>query len=497
MKHLLLTLFIILNVSVWGANPMSISNVFNVRDYGAKGDGIHVDSKAINDAIIAANQAGGGIVYVPSGSYICGSIHLMDNIHLYLSIGCKLIASDNSNLYDPEESKPQSPYQDRGHTYFENSLIWGRNLKNVVISGCGLIDGAGLVTFSDRPGSYGKANKAICIVESHNVQIKDITIVRGGHFAILLTGCNKVTLDNLIIDTNRDGIDIDCCTNTIVSNCKVNSPYDDAICPKSSFALGRKIVTENLSIINCQVSAFKEGTLLDGTMQPHPVTWWTSRSGRIKFGTESNGGFRNCVVSNCTFHSCKGLALEQVDGGVLENITITNLAMYNIDDYPIYVQLGERLRDPNKKSHSVGKNIKISNVVAYVADSLSGIHISGTKKFMLEDVYLSNIKVTYKGGATMTDSKFPEIGESYPEIGAFGKLVPSYGVFARHINGFYLDNVHVKLENRDMRPAVYIYNANNVEIDKFKADITEGIQVAKFENVNNLKIYHTPVLNNF
>ena len=440
---------------------------FNVRDFGAKGNGKALDSPAIDRAIEAAASAGGGTVWIPAGTYVCGSIHLKSNIHLYLDPGCILLASkDNPAVYDPEEDVPADAiYQDTGHTYFRNSLIWGRGLRNVSITGKGFIDGEGLEKKGLAPGKgkLGLANKALCLVECQDVTIRDVTFFRGGHFAILLTGCNLVTLDNLTIDTNRDGIDIDCCTNVTVSNCKVNAPFDDAICPKSSYALGRKIVTENVTITNCQVSSYKMGTLLDGTMQPHPSRTPYSRSGRIKFGTESNGGFRNCTVSNCTFHSCKGFALEQVDGGVLENITVSNLTMYNTRDYAIYIQLGERLRDLDKTSPSVGRNIVISNVVAHVADSLAGILISGTPRFRLETVRLSGITLVTAGGASeeAAATDFQEIGERYPEPATFKQIVPAYGVFARHVDGLYMDNISVSPLKPDGRPAVKLIDVTS------------------------------------
>ena len=184
-------------------------------------------------------------------------------------------------------------------------------------------------------------NKALALKLCRNVLIRDITIFHGGHFAILVTGCDDMTVDNVTMDTDRDGIDIDCCRNTMVSNCRINSPNDDGLCPKSSFALGRKVLTENLTIVNCQVSGFQEGTLLDGTMKPS-----ASHYGRIKFGTEATGGFRNCTVANCTFRGCKGLALEEVDGGIMENISINNLTMMDVPDYAIYITTGKRNRAP-------------------------------------------------------------------------------------------------------------------------------------------------------
>ena len=200
--------------------------------------------------------------------------------------------------------------------------------------------------------------------------IRDITIFHGGHFAILVTGCDNLTVDNVTMDTNRDGMDMDCCRNTMVSNCRVNSPNDDGICPKSTYALGEARITENLTIVNCQVSGFAEGTLLDGTMKPAK-----NGTGRIKFGTESSGGFRNCTVANCTFRSCHGLALEEVDGGIMENITINNLTMMDVREYAIYITTGKRNRTPNLTTNSRARNILISNVIADGVDKMSGIQI--------------------------------------------------------------------------------------------------------------------------
>src|SRR5438105_1439649 len=111
----------------------------------------------------------------------------------------------------------------------------------------------------------GWGNKSISLKLCRNVIVRDITILHGGHFAILATGVDNLTIDNVKIDTNRDGIDIDACRQVRISNCTVNSPFDDGICPKSSFALGFARATENVTITNCQVSGYDEGTLLDGT----------------------------------------------------------------------------------------------------------------------------------------------------------------------------------------------------------------------------------------
>src|SRR5205823_125254 len=174
----------------------------------------------------------------------------------------------------------------------------------------------------------GIGNKAIALKNSRNVTLRDFSILHGGHFGILATGVDNLTIDNLKIDTNRDGIDIDCCRNVRVSNCSVNSPWDDGICLKSSFGLGYARATEMVTISDCLLTgSFEEGTLLDGTCKPFPADANVPRNGRIKFGTESNGGFKRITVSNCVFDGCKGLALEAVDGAILEDVTVTNISM--------------------------------------------------------------------------------------------------------------------------------------------------------------------------
>ncbi len=475
------------------AAPAAAKTVYNVRDYGAIGDGKTLDSPAINRAIDAASAAGGGTVCLPAGTYLSGSIHLKSNINLLIDAGATLLgAPQNLNAYDPPEPFEGKAYQDGGHTYFHNSLIWGEDLTNVSITGQGMINGGGL-TSSDKDvgkGAIKQGDKAVALKRCRHVLMRDFTIFHGGHFAILVTGCDDMTIDNVTMDTNRDGVDIDCCRNVMVSNCRINSPGDDALCPKSTYALGKPVITENLTITNCQVSGFKEGTLLDGTMQPAK-----RRNGRIKFGTESNGGFRNCTVSNCTFRDCMGLALEEVDGGIMENITITNLTMMDVQDYPIYITLGQRNRGPEGTEVGKARNIFISNVIATGIDKMSGIQITGLPGHPVEGVRLQNIRLFFKGGGTKEDAaRTPkELDKGYPEPSKLG-IMPSYGIFCRHVRDLELSDIRVGFDKEDLRPAMHCVDVDGVEIDNFKARVADGIPAARFDEVKGLVIRNSPVL---
>src|SRR5580704_448593 len=353
--------------------------VFDVKAYGALGDGASIDTPAINKAIEAASAQGGGTVRFPSGTYASYSIHLKSNVVLYLEIGATILAasvapggSTSGASYDAAEpNKPWEDYQDYGHNHWHNSLIWGEGIHDVAILGPGLIWGKGLSRGgSEEPKAEtpGMGNKAIALKNCHNVILRDFSILKGGHFGVLATGVDNLTIDNLKIDTDRDGMDIDCCHNVRVSNCSVNSPWDDGICPKSSFALGYARATENVTITNCYVTgAYVLGSLLDGTFKKHPPEFKVVPTGRIKCGTESNGGFKNITISNCVFESCRGFALETVDGAVLEDITFVGITMRDIRNAPLFLRLGQRMRGPAGVPVGRLKRVLISNVTSYGA----------------------------------------------------------------------------------------------------------------------------------
>ena len=499
------------------------AGVYNVRAFGAKGDGKALDSPAVNRAIEAAAAAGGGTVRFPAGVYRSFSIRLKSNVSLYLDQGSTVLAADprdGDGKYDPPEPNPHDKYQDFGHSHWHNSLIWGEGVENVSILGPGLIWGKGLVRSGGQsrtqeqnaalnaarpneprqPFGYpnprdavepGWGNKAVSLKLSRNVILRDFTILHGGHFAILATGVDNLTIDNLKIDTNRDGIDVDACRNVRISNCTINSPFDDGICLKSSYGLGFARATENVTITNCQVSGYDEGTLLDGTYKREYKRYsHDSTTGRIKFGTESNGGFKNITISNCLFDYSRGLALETVDGGLLEDVTITNVTMRDVTNSPIFLRLGARLRGP-KETSKVGelRRVEISNFVVYNADPKYASIISGVPGHDIEDVRLSNIRIYYRGGGTKEQAALdpPEKEDAYPEPVMFGEM-PAYGFFVRHVRGLEMSNVRVSFMTEDLRPAFVLSDVRGVDFRNVKAQLAPGVPTFVLKNVEDFSV---------
>jgi hypothetical protein len=472
------------------ANGQSATGFYNVKESGAKGDGTTLDTKAINKTIEDAAARGGGTVYFPSGNYLSGSVHLKSNICLYLDQGAVLIATADSSEFDKPEISVNDTYQDYGHSHWHNSFIWGENLHDVSIIGTGMIWGKGLVRSGGK--GNGKPNKAIALLLCHNVIIKDISINHGGWFAILATGVDNLSIDNLKVDTNRDGFDIDCCKNVRVSNCTVNSPFDDAICLKSSFGLGYAKATENVTITNCQVSGYDEGTLLDGTFRRNKKyndSTDNGPTGRIKFGTESNGGFKNITISNCVFDHCRGLALETVDGALLEDVTINNITMRNIVNAPIFIRLGARMRGPDTIAIGQCRRIIISNVVAWNVDSKYGSIVSGLPGHDIEDLQLSNIRIYYKGGGPKDSVNriVPEYEKDYPEPMRW-KTMPSYGFFFRHVKNLKLHDVQIHFMQDDFRPPFILDNVNGAILYDIQAQKSADAPYLMLRNVQEIDI---------
>ena len=455
----------------------------DVRDFGAKGDGETLDTDAIRAAIAAAGP--GDTLVFGKGHYLSFSIGLKSHLHLVFEDGCVLEAADperHGGHYDAAEDNPFDLYQDFGHSHWRNSLIYGIDVEDVTLSGPGRIDGRGLTR--EGPGSRwrkqagefpesmrgmsseqmavlsphvtemaGQGNKAVAFCRARGVTIRNLSIVNGGHFAVLATGVDDLLLEALNIDSNRDGIDIDGCRRVIVRGCRVNTPNDDAIVLKSSFALGERRPCEDVLIEDCAVSGFDLGTMIDGTRACTQV-FSPDRdrvTGRIKIGTESSGDFRRIKINRCLFERSRGLALETVDGGVIEDVEATHLTLREVTTAPLFLRLGARLRAPEGAVPGAIRRVAIRDMTAEdILPDYSAL-IVGMEGHPVEDVTLERVRLTYRGGGVAVDGSPPEKDDAYPEPSMFGRT-PAYGLWTRHVRGLTLKEVALSAETPDARP---------------------------------------------
>ena len=476
------------------------SRVFDVRAFGAVGDGVAIDTPAIHRAIDAAAAVGGGAIVFPAGSYLCFTIRLKSHISLQLSAGAVIVAAEvppegtTTGGYDPAgPPQPWEAYQDFGHNHWPNSLIYGDGLEQVSIYGPGLIWGKGLsrgeANELPRAESPGVANKAIALKNCRNVILRDFSILMGGHFGVLLTGTDNVVIDGLTIDTNRDGIDIDCCRNVRVVNCAVNSPWDDAICPKSSFALGYARATENVTISNCYVTGVYEfGSLLSGKFIRKSYSDVRKSVGRIKCGTESNGGFKGITITNCILEGCRGFALETVDGAHIEDITVSNLTLRGVIHSPLFLRLGKRMRGPKDATPGVLRRVLFSNIVSSGAVAQYPSIMAGVSDALIEDIKLDNIYLHQLGGGTeqWAAMRPEERPAGYPEADMFG-ILPATGFYFRYARGIELSNVEIAVEQADARPAIWAGDVDGLDV--FRLKTPRGAPGYALERVRNFRSF--------
>ncbi|GAA3804361.1 hypothetical protein GCM10022226_25300 [Sphaerisporangium flaviroseum] len=436
-------------------SPVSALAEFNVRDYGATGNGSTNDDDAIDRAINAANAAGGGTVVFPSGRYRSRTIHLKSDVTLRLDSGSVILAA--SSGMDAAESNSYDDYQDYGHSHFHNALMWGNGLTNVHITGVGTIDGDGnLIT--GTPDS-GEADKAIVLTECSNVSLTGVTIRRGGHFAALINGCHDILIDDLkTIHTDsgvRDGINLINSWNVTVTDSRIEAS-DDALVFKSDYALGHTYTSRNVRV--------------------RDTTVYSHENNALQFGSETCGSFRDFRFDDITVLGAgkAGIGIVTMDGAIIEDIHYDHISLTKTTS-PIFMKIGERKRCPGSPPAGRIRNITISNVTgtnltAPVVTGTVGASdysstFTGTPAVDLgPGITLDNVDLTVPGGhpaseATRVPGEFPT---TYPPRD-YGPR-PSYGYWIRHATGITL-NGDLRFSSNDGRPAVIADDGSNIVLD--------------------------------
>jgi len=312
----------------------------------------------------------------------------------------------------------------------------------------------------------------IRFIQCRNVTVKDVTIRNSPMWVQHYLACDDVHISGItvrsVVNANNDGINIDSCHRVIISDCNIRSG-DDAIVLKSTSARPCR----NVAVSNCVLS---------------------SRCNALKMGTESNGGFENIVITGCSIYDTRlaGVALEIVDGGVMDRVVVSNITMNKIGA-PIFLRLGNRARpfkkDMTKPGIGIMRNIMISNIEATGANA-TGCAISGLPEAKIENVTLSNLRLSFAGGGTKEDAgrAVPEKPEAYPEYSMFGRL-PAYGLYFRHVKGLKLLNVQLQLAKSDQRHGLILKDVEDALIDGLDGQRSpETDSIVRMTDVKNVFI---------
>ncbi len=439
------------------------SGQFDVADYGAIGDSLHINTLEIQKAIDDCSQNGGGIVVLKKGVYISGTIMLKDNVTLHIDEDAKLVGSSNPYDYQSIDTFIDATGQERG-----NCLIGGIGVSNISIVGKGSIDGNGAafthenISVKKKMLGIASSNKKfganrpflLRFVKSSNIKIRDIELRQPAAWTCHFYQSNAIEVDNVSIyshaNHNNDGIDLDSSFNAVIKNCRIDTG-DDAICFKTTSPLP----TYDIRVQNCALK---------------------SEWGALKFGTESMGDFYNIHISDCKIEDTRGggIKILSVDGGNIHDIEIENITMKQVD-MPIFIRLGERLRtyrDAEKQNIGSIDNISIKNIIATTRDIKtsrvsppSGIFMTGTPNHKIGKIKLQNIDITLPGKGKISELKaVSEQIDKYPEF-SFFEALPAYGLFGRHIQNIQMSDMNFSLENTDERTSIVlddvIYSINN------------------------------------
>lgn len=440
------------------AEPPRAGAAVSVLDHGARGDRLTLDTAPLQAAIDACAQRGGGTVQFPAGAYLTGTLFLKSRVTLHLEAGATLVGSPRLEDY-PRCVPAVRSYTDN---YTERSLIYGENLEQVALQGRGRIDGQG----GAFKGEYKVRPYLIRLIACREVAVRDLELRDSPMWVQHYLACDDVHLEGLRVrsrcNANNDGIDIDGCERVRIAHCDIDSG-DDAIVLKST--LDRPC--RRVAITNCLLS---------------------SACNAFKLGTESNGGFEDIVLSNCVMYDTgiAGIALELVDGGTLDQVSISNVVMRRVNGV-IFVRLGNRARPFRENQPRPGqgrlRNVRLSHIQAEGADAI-GCSITGLPEAHVENIALEDLRIACRGGGKLraAHEPVPEHPDRYPEHGMFGPL-PAYGFYCRHVDGLRFRHVQVRCAEPEGRPSLVCDDVQDLELLGWDALPTPGGPIAQFKEV--------------
>jgi polygalacturonase len=489
------SLYLLSILTLIGNTIFAQQKVYNITTYGAKPDAKTNNTLSIQKAIDIASANGGGMVLIPAGKFITGVIDLKSGVDLHLDVNALLLGSTIRADYG---------------TRHASALIVANQQRHIAITGKGTIDGQAVALLKDiykhlqdgtledkewqvynpwhqmRPAEANRP-KLVEFINCDDISIKNITIKNGLCWIQNYKNCSNMVIDSIRVESttywNNDGIDLVDCKNVKVTNSFINAA-DDGICLKSEDPKG---ICEDIYIANCTIR---------------------SSASAFKLGTASYGGFKKITVRDIkvydTFRSA--IALESVDGAILEDIDIRGVTAKNTGN-AIFIRLGQRNKkaDPGKV-----RRIYIGNVKAEIPSgkpdkgyptegpavrlphNVFPSSIAGIPGYSVQDVTLENIEITY-GGNTKKETahfgldsldKVPENVSGYPEFSMFGEL-PAWGFYIRHADGIKIKNMTLKYQKNDFRTAFIFDDVKALSLDEVKIPTAKTYPVMVFKNVTD------------
>lgn len=449
-----------------------------VRAFGAAGDGKTNDTGAIQRAIDACAQQGGGVVVLDRGTFLTGTILLRSHVELHLTSTAVLLGAGDLAQY---RADPKVVYK-----LLNQSLVYAEGCEHVAITGQGTIDGQGKLF---RNGERDPRPVLIRFRDCRNVRLEGFLVKNAASFGVHPIHCRQLRIEGLRIDSrvqpNSDGIDVDGCQDVFISNCNIHSG-DDSIALKT---IERGAPCRDVTITNCVLS---------------------SDCAAIRVGPDAVENIERVCASNCVIRDThlNGIKIQMSFGVVMRDMVFSNMVMDNVTG-PISIRLaGWKLGagniwavfDDSNWEKGQLRNILFDNIRARVpADQIkSCISITGTPKTKPRGITFSNVDVTFPGGGTAQEAarrQVPDLERDYPECFIFG-ILPAYGLYAHHAQDITLNNVRFRLEGEDLRPAIVCDDVQDLELAGLKADgHPKAESLLRFQDTEQALVTGARVLN--
>jgi hypothetical protein len=464
------------------------ARIYSVRDFGAKGDGATLDTAAVQAAIDTCTKDRGGIVLVPAGDFIVGTLELKSNVTLHLAAQGRLLGSSNIEHYKAGREIPPG----NGNIV----MISAANAENITIEGPGTIDGNGTKFFTGKGDNTGPGQNSsqgyfqrphlLIFYRCNNLRIRDVFLTASAYHCTRILQCKRVHLDGVRIynrvNTNNDGFHINSSEYVHIVNC-------DVACQDDACALfgSNKFVT----VTNCTFS-----------------TRWSV----FRFG---GGQAENITISNCVIYDTFGCPIKMRCGARsrFENITFSNLIMKNVTG-PISIGLDSSRNTAGTTPPVKGiiRNIAFNGIRATVTakgqqhedlpwpqvfrpgETRFCIVVNGVKDEFLEEISFHDVHVTYDGGGTAEEAavrEVPKLAGEYFEIGT----PPAYGIYARNVRGLTLHNVRLEVKTPDLRPALILDNVTDAAVNGLSAQgNAQAESLLRFIDTRNVLLTASRVL---
>jgi Glycosyl hydrolases family 28 len=444
------------------------ARVYNIRDFGAKGDKTTIDTAALQAAIDACNRDGGGIVLIPSGTFVIGTVELKSNVTLRIAAGGTLLGSADGKQYHAVEAIPL-----HGDTTLNDgnwALLFAVKAVNVTIEGPGTIDGQGAqfhspVRGTPPPSGIGgnKRPYHILVYQSENFTVRNISLIDCAYHSIRVVESQRIFLDSIYIHS------------------RVNSNNDGF----------HFISAQHVAVSNCIIKCGDDACAMFGSCRYITVTssYFSTRWSVFRFG---GGHAGDIAISNCVLREVYGCPMKfQGDpGSIFENISFSNLVLDDVTG-PISISIGKghrRASDaplPDVLPPVIVRNISFSNIHGNVTtnpphqlsestlgvgtrpgEAHSAIVLNSIDDSVLENIAFDNVHLTFGGGGTAEEGAKRDVPKVFGEYFELGPI-PAYGLYARNARGLTLQNVRFEVGTQDLRPAVIFDGVEDVAFNGF------------------------------